>query len=343
MTATKLVWGPGSIGRVLTYGAAGAVIALSDSNNAAGWSFNFPKDGTVTDVGFLITVKTGTPPAYNAGLVTLDTSGRPSTSAYGGSAITEYTPTATGWKWATLSTPATANAGDYAAVHVYPTGTAPDASNYVSLSISDVSEGGIGVQFLISWAITTLAIPMAIKYDDGSIYGFALSSATLYASIANNTTPDELGCKFTVPAAMTIVGLRFPALSTSLTGPFDIVIYSSDDTALATTSVADKDFEDDLSVHTIYFDPVNLTAGATYRAVIKPTSSSSIVCSRFLFESSAAKAMFPQGENWQATERTDAGAWTDTALDIVPMSLIVSDITFTGAPAATGGAFAYIG
>ena len=62
--------------------------------------------------------------------MTLDSSGNPTTTAYGGSASHDaYTLRQTGWKWVTLSTGATANAGDFAAVHIYPGAQAPTDGN----------------------------------------------------------------------------------------------------------------------------------------------------------------------------------------------------------------------
>jgi hypothetical protein len=347
MTAVKTLWGPGGIGWINAKTAALSTTALNDADNAVGWIFNIPKDGTITDVGFLITATGGTPPAYNVGIVTQDSAGRPTTTAYGGSAVTSYTPTSTGWKWVTLSTGATAQAGDYAAVHIYPSASAPNGTNNITVCREEIASiGGIPVYYSTAWVSGGAGTgPFAIKYSDGSIHGLALSSNTVHVQIRSNTDPDEVGCKFTVPAAMTCYGARLHTSTTwGSAAAANVVLYSAADATVASAAIGDKDNVDDSSYIDVFWDAVSLSAATTYRLTVQPTvaSNGDIYAPKWSFESTTAVAALPCGDAWQWTQRTDAGAWTDTNTAIAPMALWVSDITFSTTTAG-GGAYAYIG
>ena len=347
MTAVKMLWGPASLGGVYTTTSSLLSNTLSDSDNAVAWMFCIPRDGTVTDVGFYISAKGGTPPAYNAGLVTLDSSGRPTTTAYGGSAVTEFTPTTTGWLWVTLSTAATANAGDFAAVHIYPTASTPTGTNNIAITRIQVADiGGTPMYYASSWSTVTYASAYAIRYDDNSIHGLALASNTVHVQVRSDTTPDEVGCLFQVPAAMTVYGAKFSAAGSSWgsAAAADIVLYNAADTVLATAAISDKDFVDDNETINVFFDSVSLSANTNYRLIIKPTVSTNgnVYTPKWTFESAAALAVIPEGTRWQYTSRTDAGAWSNDSSSIMPLGLWVSDITFT-TTSGGGGEYAYIG
>lgn len=347
MTAVKMLWGPGSIGAVNASTGAYSTTALNDADNAVAWIFNVPQDGTISEIGFLVTARNGTPPNYNCGIVTQDSSGRPTTTAYGGSAITAYSPPSTGWKWVALDTGATAAAGDYAAVHIYPSASAPDGTNNVSVCRDAVCDiGGTALYYATSWSVASpiIAGPFAIKYSTGTIFGVALSSSTGYVTVNSGTTPDEVGCKLTLPAAMTCYGARLFAARTGWgsAAAAQVIIYDGSNNTVASATIGDKDNVDDSDSVTVFWDAVNLSAATTYRLILKPTVSTNgnIVTPKLTFESTAALAALPCGDAWQYTSRADAGAWTDDNVSICPMALFVSDITFS---AAAGGAYAYIG
>jgi hypothetical protein len=336
VTAVNALWGTSLISG-LRWNTALTDYALSAAATGIGWTFNVPKTGTITHVGFLITAFNGTPPAYTVALRNLDTStGAPSSGAgnYGASAPTSYTPVGTGWVWVALGTPATAVAGEFAGASLVPSGSAPNGSDNISIPRGTFTNVGVTFHFVTSaYVATSGGGAFAVKYNDGTVYGAALTSSTTYTSIRSNTTPDELGCKFTLPAAMTCSGAALAIHTTwgaSATG--DIVLYDGSDNVVASTSITDKDYVDENSSVYVNWGPVNLTGGATYRLVVKGTATTSgdIVVTRYLLDSTDARAFFPCGVDWQATERTDAGAWTDTATSIAPMALLVSDITFSG-------------
>jgi hypothetical protein len=342
MTAVKTVWGPAAIGRANIISTALATYALDDANDAIAWTFCVPRDGTITHVGFLATAITGTPPAYNCGLVTVDSSGRPTTTAYGGGTNGTVTPSATGWTWVALGANATAVAGNWAAAYLWPSGSAPDVSNNVAVARESLAGAGVGLNFTTTWNVENNGNLMAVKYNDNSVYGNALTSVTIGQVITSETTPDEMGCKFTLPANMTVNGIRLGTTGWGASAALEAIIYNEAGTALVTAALSDKDFVDDGVYFDIYFDPVNLAASTVYRVIIKPTvgTGGNVTMQRYQFESTAARESWPPGGSWELTYRTDAGAWTDVSTDLCYIGLHASDITF-----GTGGGseYGYIG
>ena len=333
MTAINTVWGPAAIGPLsLRFIATLSGFNLNDADNAAGGVLCLPKNGTITDVGCYVSAVTGILPAYNIGIVTIDASGFPTTTAYGGSTSTTITPASTGWKWATLAGNATSVAGDFAAVLIWPTASAPNGSNYATVIISVIGPAGHTYQYTTAGTVSAGTSLFAVKYDDGTIAGIALSTNTISSAVTSATTPDEVGCVFTLPAAIPTIGIRTAAASYGTAAAYDFVLYDSSDNVLRSTSVADKDYIDTSDYIDVYFDGINLIPGATYRITVKPTvgTNGTITPQRYQFESAAARAAWPHGDgSWMWTYRTDGGAWTDDELSLGYFGLLVSGIEFT--------------
>lgn len=346
MTATNLLWGPAAIGPANIVNISSTLI-LNASNRAIAQIFNVPVDGSITDVGFLVTARGGTPPNFNVGLVTLDTSGRPSTSAYGGSAITAYNVASTGWKWVTLSTPATGAAGDFMAAYLYPTGTAPDGTNNITVAITPVAQTLAGLsQNAGSWT-ASMGIPMAIRYSTGAVYGFAVNTNTVHITYNSGSSPNEMGLYGQFPANMTIsgarVGLYTGGYGTAST--YDVTLYDASSNVLAATSVSDKDFTDDLNYIDVFWDGVSVTANTDYRLAVKATTSTNgnVTVSKWILDSSDGRAAWPEGARWQWTERTGAGAWSNTATAVSYMGFWVSAVTFVQGSGSGGAEWGFVG
>lgn len=338
MTAINTWLGPAAI-----YGGWNGTTNITEySFNSAttglAWIFEVPKDGTIDRVGFYVSTKTGTPPAFNVGLFTEDNAGAPTSTPYGGSSTESYTPTSTGYKWITLATPATANAGDIVCLNVYPGGTAPDTSNYFRVPSSNGLQRA-GKLRSVANAIGTGAGSFAVKYSDGSIFGCPIASLATYDSIKSTTTPDEVGAKFVPPFDMTVNGVVLTSGYITANMAFDVVLYDSANNVLASRSIADTD--NVTSTYWSYmFDAVALTAGQTYRVVWKPTSNLALYANKLIFESAAGRAALPGGAWSMRTYRVDGGAWTDVDTNLFPFALIVTEIV---TDIEISSRFAYIG
>jgi len=302
---------------------------LDDANDAIGYVYMIPKDGTITHLGIYMTQKNGTVPDYNIGLVTLDANGDPTTNAYGNSATQTISPSTmdVGWYWIELNTPASsAVQGDIVALHIWPTGTAPTSSNFAEFAWDGIFVSSLPKQkrFAASWTEDMIA-SSGLQYNDGDIVGFPIT-AMLYEDL---TSTDEFGVYFQLPFGVECNGADIIVISNFAgTESYDVILYNSVNTELASVSITDFD-DIDLSQYRVHvsWPDVTLDANTIYRLVVKSTSATSIFGLGVIMQSSAYISQFvPEATTWIATYRTGAGAWTNQTAQVPWIGLKVSEI-----------------
>jgi hypothetical protein len=338
----RLVWGPARdpiIGRYNYYN-------LNDADNNVGGMFVLPRSGSITHVGWFLYSKTGTPPNYYVGLVTVTPStGFLTTTPYGTSVPATVDPAALteGWQWSALATPATAVAGDQIGVRVWPTGSPgnPDGSNYIVVAyahfktVQNVPNGCYSVTLAADNAWADRLPAFAIKYADGVVVGYPFGSA--FADYDSADTPDERGVRFTLPYPMRCIGARVNMANIDSNAGYVVKLYDESDTLLASWTVTDEDQLHDYGIAELYWSaPVDLAASPSYyRLTCVPTSSSlQIRPASIVWPDPATKTAYHESAAFIATSRTDEGEWTDDADASVFLGLIVDDITL---PSAGGG------
>jgi hypothetical protein len=223
----------------------------------------------------------------------------------------------------------------------YQTFVSTSALRMSALSRRDDGDIGIHAGSTLntgSWAGQGSCAPViALKYNDGS-YGLVMGSypaAALNAVALNlNSTPDEMGLIFRFPAPVKIGG-AFVRLAIAggapTTAPADVVLYDSDGTtALRTVSAVDKGSTGVTSGYwwgLRFSSEVALDANVDYRLVIKPTAAAAGVSAYdWTVNSQAILDALEGGQNWHRTERTNAGAWTQTTTKRPLMGLLVTAI-----------------
>jgi len=356
--------GPHSRGAMIPYDdASPTTFYLDDSNDSIAWSFIIPKTGTITDIGFFISYKSGTPPTYKTGISPLTTaSGFPSPTGYGGSSIENFNYTSLGWQWVTLSTPASAIAGDSVCVQVYPGAVAPTVSNRIGIPSNTIYPDDQyfipGIQELVtgpSWTHQWGGFGyFAIRYDNGDIYGVPIKRL-VKITITTETTPDEVGCKFTLPFDANCIGpsISFDDATNNNTG-LKIILYDSGDAILRSITFLDTDeltqtysalggYKRELR----WSSPVSLTKDTTYRLTLQNlTSLSGIVMwgVDFFDSNSRSNNLLGGLTDWNGTVRTDSGAWTDFDTIVYDMGIVIDSISYETTPPSSGagGAYAYV-
>lgn len=189
-----------------------------------------------------------------------------------------------------------------------------------------------------AWTKSTSSPIMALKYDDGTYpplgYVWPLKVYTT-VSFNNASTPDERGMLVNLPITVEVGGVWLDA---DTDGDFDLVVYDSGGSVLTSASV-DKDARssDVFGITHVQFAPVTLTAATDYRVVVKPTSGTSLTVAYVDVESAARLEVLWGHQGCAYTERTDGGAWTNTATRHPVMGLLLTGIEATGG-GSPGGA-----
>lgn len=335
-------WGP----TYICTGTGFDTLALNNANRSVGVIFEAPKSGQITHVGNEIRQIVGNPPAYNVGIVELDQWGDVTALDYGGSIHAAYDYAAAGWTWVALSTPATVTAGDKIAARLWSGAIAPDGGNHAIVGMSGIAlgtgllVGAIGTEYHLmprGWYyrnfgiyIEGLPAGMAARYSDGQIIGLAATDDFLNYYHAGST-PDEVGCVFTLPFNVTCIGAHVPFEWVEGVGnQYEIRLYDAGGTVLASHVTLDADVEHAdwlLGEVEVYWNTVSLLAKATYRLTIRALH----VANRinpwgFTFDTATERACLPEGSRWMKTERTDLGAWTDTPEACPYFGVVVSSI-----------------
>jgi hypothetical protein len=211
--------------------------------------------------------------------------------------------------------------------------------------LGQISDGSSG-----SYSKLTSAAPvMALKYNDGTYAHFGpqpywpISAINTY-TYNSGSTPDEYAQKFSLLAPVRVAGVW---LYTDAENDFDIVLYDSGSSALATFSV-DKDWRgstNGMVLEVRFSSSISLDAGSTYRLAVKPGASSTSVYGLQCPSSSYMTAM-PWGSSSNVlSTRTDAGAWTDDAGSDEQLfcGLIIDGIDDGTGSGGGGGSFAFVG
>lgn len=198
--------------------------------------------------------------------------------------------------------------------------------------------------FTAAWAKDANASPIfALKYSDGTyayISGCFPAKDSNVVGVNTGSTPDEVALYFQVPFSCKVNGA---AIGVDLDEAADVVLYDSD----GTTVLASKSLDADLRANTIrvphecQLTETTLLANTNYRLAIKPTTVTNISVP---FIDVAAQAIFDQmsgGQNMHWSQRTDAGAWSQTTTRRPWMAIRISALDDgTGSAAAPAQAFA---
>ncbi|GBD11986.1 hypothetical protein HRbin23_01671 [bacterium HR23] len=292
-----------------------------------------PEDGVLDAVGIDVTAIAGSPPQYQVGLVTEGSAESwPTTqpTAYGGSGIALWAPTATGFQWVTLPTAASAQAGDVVSAMIWPGSTAPSGTNNITVRRSyntAQSQRAILVRYYTtSWTNDGGFPTMAVRYNDGTV-ALPAVTASLQDSFGSGSSPNERGCVFTLPFSATCVGCRFYHPSTTATGPSVVRLYSAGGTILAEApeiSSARDGFSD------VFWDPVTLAANTTYRVARLPTSTTNVALQGIRVLEASHLSWWSDGGRWQRTHRSGTGAWTDVANELYMFALWLTGVSGSG-------------
>lgn len=339
--------------RLLAYAALSTSTnyQINGSGQKQSWVFSVPASGTITKVGVRIST-CASAVTCRIGLYTVDTSGNPTTTLYGGSNYGTFTPSANTYSDVTLGTAATATQGDIVALVVEFDSTAGDmyitaanGSYYVNtFGYTDKYNGS-------TWSKQNSGqLPAChVYYSDGGgtyhdIGAVPFSAAVASAGFNSGTAgADEYALKVAVPFKCRVAGV-WHNFAYGTDADYEIVLYSGT-TALKTLAV-DASLSSSTTGHAarmfFFASGQEINAGDTVRVAIKPTTVNNVTYRNYtMFAAGSEQSLgVPQG-TCQST-RVDAGAWSDATTTIPVIGLIIDQLD-DGASAGGGGGGPLVG
>lgn len=298
----------------------------------AAFVFQVPRTGNIRTVRFMTgTVTTGD--TLKVGLYTLDTSGDPTATPYGGM-VAQTVAVADGddnvEKTVTLATDAAAVAGDFVALVI-------SFNSYVAgnLNVRITAGGGVGFfpygdAYTTSWTKSGTSGVFALAYDDG-VYEYShnvepWTSAFAGISFASNTAgADEYGNRFALPYPVRIRG-AFANLAVPAASDYELLLYDGT-TALQTLTVDGGYCAATTQRGRIFLfnTPQIVPAAAVRRLAIRPTTTNAVVLWAGTVGVAAAMNAAPMGADCYQCKRIDQGAWDDTGTTIRPFIYPIYD------------------
>lgn len=248
----------------------------------------------------------------------------------------------------TLTADATVTEGDQLAVVI-----ANSATGNFTVSCLNYNNVRYPYTFLNTGARTVreFAPCLAFEYDDGVIY--PVLGCYPIETITNNnfnsgSTPDERGMRFQVPFSCRVIGAWWIGPTSSGGGTYAVKIYNNSDSVLLQRTGVDNDVwyaSGSNGSHLLRFSgTVDLSAATWYRMTLLPETAADVGLTDFDVDAAAHFTAFELGTNCYYTQRTNAGAWTDTTTKRPYMGLIISHLddgagggtTFAGTPMRRG-------
>jgi hypothetical protein len=339
------------------YGAAlpaTSSIAMTGAAHKAAVIFQAPKAGPLDGVAWLNGTNGTTSWTMRVSFQDLDSSGNPDGGVDQFSSVGIPTPLAWNTSGAITSdgtaggTKRTVTQGERLAAvwdfSAYTSGT----TNLLEFSTTGLDNPlfPYNAGYTTSWAKNNLTSAFALRYADGSYPPLGPPAQCLPASTSatvawnSGTTPDEYGLYMLLPFSVQVVGMWMSSTFTA-GGDIEIVVYEGTTQltrnlvpAAATTA----------GTHTLihrFPETLTLTANTVYRMTVAPTTTTNISGSEYTFASATIRSAYDCGAYFSRTERTNLGAFTETATKLPVMGLLIGAIA--GEPNGGGGGAAEAG
>ena len=194
-----------------------------------------------------------------------------------------------------------------------------------------------------AWARSTTPPLVGLKFTTAGYYpcgAWIYSNARpIVNTYSSSSTPDEVGMRFQLPVPATMAGISWMG---DCANGATVKLYLDSDTSLlssVTMSVAASTGADSVVTRCLFSTPVDLAANTWYKVTVLPTTTSNVTLVYTDMASAAQLGCLPLGVNAYWCQRTDAGAWTNTATWRPFISLLLShfdNAASTGRPELRG-------
>ena len=310
-------------------------ILIDAAGEKAGFILRAPKAGEISKIGFKTNVVT-TGDTVDVRLENVSTTtGLPDGTLVDGVAANVgvvISTTDNTWYTATLTATATVTKGQYIAV-VIVNGAVPGVINIAKHDVTIRTEGRFpfSAQFTASWVDVAGAPNVVIGYDDGTFPDLNWDGprcADGGGEIAFNSTdsPDEIGNIFQIPFPARVAGFEFSA-DLGVTQAMEVILYDSDGTSELLNFSPEEDTQRDETNPGKYIykfaSTADLVKDTNYRLVLKPGTTDTEV-QFYSVDDAAHLESWPGGTAMHRTERTNAGAWSQTTTQRIQIYPIFS-------------------
>lgn len=310
---------------------------LDANSEATAFVFQAPKTGTIDRVGFrTATVTTGDTVTVSLQTVDASTGNPTGTLAGTNTSATQVVNAADDNVWfeVTLTAGASVTRGDVLAFVV----ALPSSGSTGNMQITRgqtpfLTQFPYGSNFTGgAWAKTTQgAACKAVRYSD-STWPYTLGMTPIASAVgsfgqgnsfSSSSTPDERGCKITMPFPCKVSGSWHRGSGTTA-GDYTMKLYDVSNTVLASKTF-DGDFNPVIGgvVWQMFDTEVTLAAGDVVRLTKLPTTTTATTLIDMTYPTGLASAS-PLGSSHVHTFRTDAGSWTDVTDKSTLCGLIIS-------------------
>lgn len=346
VTIPSPIYFPGNMGNVAGVPAFGNAAVIASGQYVA-YVFTAREDMVVSHVGFRIAAASGSP-AAEVRIETLDATGFCSGTLWATNTNgTTGTLTASTYTLQALTASASITKGQpYCVKIAYASGTSFTLLNlngyplwYAAVSPYQIVNTGTPTKSTMTSFSSTVALgssSTSFYQVPGAFPANAYSSNTFNNSVAGA----KRGMRFTIPYNARVVGIRFFAGAVS--GDYNIILMDDAGNELNNSSTAvDGDTRagsTNGAVLNFFDNTVTVTAGAAYRAVIEPTTTTNVNIGTVTLPSSTYQSASPAGTTAFYTTFTTAGGWVDSATDQIPsMDILIDQIDNGSGTGSTGG------
>jgi hypothetical protein len=306
------------------FGSLGFVGGIDAVGEKHAFCFQAPVAGNITDVSWFTRTTTGWNGTLRIGIQHIDeATGYPDGGWHGWAersllaGQTIYTET--------LDTPYAASANEKLALVIECMAFTAGSVNFNTLGTAGFTNRPYNYTYLggTHSRVSAASVTFAVKLDGvWTACGGTIPSVPANLAYTSASSTDEVGNAFVMPWGCVSSGMWINSSSGSApAGDFDAILYGASGNALQSTFV-DKDQIVPGAYPSIIYWPQKqaLVSGQTYRAVLKPRTSTAntIAMNRHTYDNAGHFAALPYGANIYATSRTTldvdpftVGAWVD--------------------------------
>lgn len=320
-------------------------VTIDASGEKVGFIFQISKTGTIAKVAFMVTTFT-TGGNLDCRLETVSTTtGQPTGTLIAAGANHVQNIVAAGWQTVTLDTGPSVTRGGQAIALVLD---ATAAVNFTILSGGD-NDGQIPYtshNTASSWTNNKKRPIFGLEYSGGDypqITGIDPYKTAAVNFFTSGSTPDEIALKFKLPIGFRVSGFYMFASAGTQAANTEFILYDSDGSTALETLTPDFDIQansaEAAGFHMFRFANSETLLADTFYFLAVKAGANTVTLMEQDYESAAVMDASPGGDNAITATQTDGGGFSDSALKMIGVGVLIDglDLPAAGASSVLGG------